>query len=157
MRNIIAVVFILFASVVQSADFQKGLDAYNKGDFKIAYKEWNQLAAQGNANAQYNLGVMYANGNGVPKDYKQVVHWYHKAAGQGDAGAQYNLGVMYEYGIGVLQDYKNAYMWFNLARYNGKNIKDTLDFITPKMTSKSINEAQSMSRVCLESNYKSCG
>ena len=121
MRNIIAVVFILFASVVQSADFQKGLDAYNKGDFKIAYKEWNQLAAQGNANAQYNLGVMY------------------------------------EYGIGVLQDYKNAYMWFNLARYNGKNIKVTLDFITPKMTSKSISEAQSMSRVCLKSNYKNCG
>ena len=65
MRNIIAVVLILSASVVQSADFQKGLDSYNKGDFKIAYNEWNQLAEQGDPRAQYNLGFMYTNGEGV--------------------------------------------------------------------------------------------
>ena len=43
--------------------------------------------------AQYNLGVMYENGQGVPQDYKTAVKWYRLAAEQGDAGAQFNLGV----------------------------------------------------------------
>ena len=58
------------------------------------FRENLQAAAQGNAAAQYNLGVMYANGEGVPKDDAQAVQWYRKAAEQGDAKAQYKLGVM---------------------------------------------------------------
>ena len=157
MRYIIGVVLILFASMVQSADFKKGLDAYNKGDFKIAYKELHQLAEQGDAGAQYNLGFMYDNGEGVLQDDKRAVNWYRKAAEQGYANAQYNLGLMYSNGEGVLQDYRMVYMWLNLARYNGSDTKRAFDFIIPKMTSKRISEAQIMSRVCLESNYKNCG
>jgi len=52
MRYITGVALIFFASMVQSADFQKGLDAYNKGDFKMAYKEWYQLAEQGDSVTQ---------------------------------------------------------------------------------------------------------
>ena len=47
-------------------------------------------------NAQYNLGVMYDNGEGVPQDYKEAVKWYRLAAEQGNANAQTNLGNMYE-------------------------------------------------------------
>ena len=54
-----------------------------------------RLADQGDAFAQYDLGVMYANGQGVPQDYAQAVAWYRKAADQGNAAAQTNLGVMY--------------------------------------------------------------
>ena len=42
-----------------SDDFQRGVEAYNKGDYATALKEWTPLADQGNVKAQYNLGLMY--------------------------------------------------------------------------------------------------
>ena len=88
------------AGVSWSADFQKGLDAYDRGDYATALREWKTLAEQGNADAQYNLGWMYTNGKGVPKNYKTAVKWYKLAAEQGNASAQYNLGGMYSKGQG---------------------------------------------------------
>ena len=84
-----------------SADFQKGLTAYQSGDFATALREWTPLAEQGNASAQYNLGLMYRNGRGVPQDDKTAVKWYRLAAEQGHASAQYNLGQTYRKGDGV--------------------------------------------------------
>ena len=75
-------------------DFNKGFKAYANGDFATALKEWRPLAEQGTALVQNNLGLMYANGNGVPQDYAQAVEWYRKAAEQGHANAQNNLGVI---------------------------------------------------------------
>ena len=68
------------------------------------FRENLQAAAQGNVAAQFNLGVMYENGQGVRQDYVQAVQWYRKASEQGDAQAQYNLGLMYYDGRGVRQD-----------------------------------------------------
>ena len=56
--------------VSASADFQKGLTAAQNGDFATALRQWTPLAKQGDAVAQFNLGLMYRNGNGVPQDYK---------------------------------------------------------------------------------------
>ena len=78
-----------------------------------------QLAEQGDAETQLNLGVMYYNGNGVSQDYKQAFKWSAKAAEQGLATAQYNLGVMYYHGNGVSQDYKQAFKWFTKAAEQG--------------------------------------
>ncbi|MCH9750275.1 MAG: sel1 repeat family protein, partial [Proteobacteria bacterium] len=77
------------------ADYSDGWGAYFEGDYKTALKEWQSLADQGDADAQYSLGLMYAKGDGVLKDYKQAAKWYQKAADQGDADAQYILGLMY--------------------------------------------------------------
>ena len=68
------------SSVVFADDFQDGLDAYNRKDYKTAYKLFLPLAEQGYAPAQHNLGVMYDNGQGVPQDYKEAVRWYLKSA-----------------------------------------------------------------------------
>ena len=68
-----------------SADFDKGLSAYKRGDFVTAVREWTPLAEQGDANAQTNLGVMYETGRGVPKDYNEAVRLYRLAAEQGYA------------------------------------------------------------------------
>ena len=65
------------------------------------FRETLQAAAQGNAAAQHNLGVMYENGEGVRQDDAEAVRWYRQAAEQGVAQAQFNLGVMYENGQGV--------------------------------------------------------
>ena len=101
------------------ADFQKGLDAANRGDYATAFKEWKPLADQGDAVAQYNLGWMYNKGKGVTQDYKEALKWYRLAADQGDVVAQNNLGEMYAGGEGVIQDYKEAVKWWRLAAEGG--------------------------------------
>ena len=86
--------------------FEDGEAARSRGDYATALSLWRPLAAQGNANAQYNLGVMYERGQGVPQDYKEAVRLYGLAATQEHDSAQFNLGVMYRDGQGVPQDYK---------------------------------------------------
>ncbi len=78
-----------------------------------------QAAEQGDADAQFTLGVMYRQGEGVPQDPTEAVKWYRLAAEQGDAGAQFNLGVMYEQGKGVPQDPTEAVKWYRLAAEQG--------------------------------------
>ena len=157
MRRVITLTLLLFASFAQSADFDKGFDAYIQGDFKTAYSEWFPLAEQGEASAQFNLALMYLDGQGVTQDDKQAVYWFRKAAAQGLAIAQNNLCLVYLNGKGVTQDYKQAYMWLYLARHNGfKYTKENFHTLNKLMTSSDIIEAQKSSKVCLESNYKKC-
>ena len=77
------------------------------------------LAEQGDAQVQFNLGLMYAAGRGVPQDDAEAVRWYRLAAEQGNADAQYNLGFMYELGRGVPQDDAEAVRWWRLAAEQG--------------------------------------
>ena len=72
------------AGVSLGADYQKGLDAANRGDFATALREWKPLAEQRNAVAQKDLSVMYAFGKGVPKDYVYAHMWGNLAAANGN-------------------------------------------------------------------------
>ena len=112
-------------------------------------RRWKKRKAadQGFASAQFNLGVMYANGQGVPQDYAAAVSWYRKAAEQGHASAQNNLGLMYGKGQGVTQDYVQAHMWWNLAAAKGDTdaVKNR-DLIAAKLTPAQIAEAQKLAR-----------
>lgn len=74
-----------------------------------------EAAKQGDASAQYNLGIAYEDGYGVTQDYAQAATWFRKAAEQGDASAQYALGILYYQGQGVTQDYAEACFWITLA------------------------------------------
>ena len=104
------------------ADFNAGEEAYHRGDYATALREWRPLAEQGHAAAQYNLGLLYANGQGVPKDDVQARQWYEKAAAQGRADAQVNLGILYDYGRGVPQDFKKAVYWYRLSANQGNDL-----------------------------------
>ena len=84
-----------------------------------AVRWYRVVADHGDAYAQYNLGVMYAAGRGVPRDDAVAVQWYRLAADQGDADAQYNLGLMYTDGRGVPQDESEAVGWYRLAADQG--------------------------------------
>jgi TPR repeat protein len=84
-------------------------------DYSQALVWYQKAAAQGNANAQNNLGVMYANGWGVPMNLAQAVLWYRKAADQGDVTAETNLGNHYKNGIGVAMDNAQALLWYQKA------------------------------------------
>ena len=80
------------------------------------------LATQGDAHAQYNLGLMHQCGRGVPKNWELAVTWYRKSAMQGNADAQYRLGRMYQDGRGVPQDYKQAAEWFRKSAEQGNSL-----------------------------------
>ena len=116
---ILPVLLLLVGTPASSADFFKGLDAYDRGDYATALREFTPLAEQGFSSAQFNLGVMYEKGRGVPQNYKTAVKWYPLAAEQGIAEAQHNLGVMYDNGQGVPQNYKTAIKWYTLAAEQG--------------------------------------
>ncbi len=104
------------------ADFKAGEAAYRRGDYATALREWQSLAEQGHADAQYNIGLLYGNGQGVPKDDARAWQWYEKAAVQGHAEAQVNLGILYDYGRGILQDFKKAVYWYRLSANQGNTL-----------------------------------
>ena len=89
--------------------------AYSNADYATAMRLWRSLAEQGDAEAEFHLGVMYAFGQGVPNDYAQAVTWYRKAAEQGHRKAQKYLGDMYANGFGVPKDRAEATKWYQLA------------------------------------------
>lgn len=86
-----------------------------KPDYAKAANWFRESAIQGVPNAQYNLGVLYERGLGVPQDDTRALLWYHSAAEQGHPLAQYNLGVLYSAGRGIPLSYIEAARWFRRA------------------------------------------
>ena len=132
--------------------FEEGVAAFDVADYATAVRIWFPLAKQGDAKAQYNLGVMYNNGQGVPQDYAEAGRWTRKAAAQGHADAQSNLGLMYRKGQGVPQDYVQAHKWYNLAAatFTDKTDREQAvtnrDLVAGKMTPAQVAEAQKLAR-----------
>ena len=91
--------------------------AQEQGDYVTALQIFRQYAERGEALAQFGLGFMYWNGQGIPQNYSEAVKWYGLAADQGNARAQYNLGVIYA--TGVSHDYAQAAKWFRSAADQG--------------------------------------
>ena len=110
---------LVVPTMAVAQDFDKGLAAAQTGDFATALQEFTPLAEQGNAWAQYNLGLMYDFGQGVTQDYAEAARWFRLSADQGYAPPQFNLGVMYSNGQGVTQDYAEAVKWYRLAAEQG--------------------------------------
>ena len=98
----------------KKGDYQKGLDAYKKKNYKVALEEWKIFANNNpnNSNVQNYLGHMYFNGYGIPKNYKRALEWFKKADKLNHRTAQYNLGIMHSNGYGLSKSYLNAYYWF---------------------------------------------
>ena len=80
-----------------------------------AIKWYRKAAEQGDARAQFSLGVMYAEGDGVAKDLEEAIKWWRKAAEQGLEHAQYSLGLEY----GGTGEYDEAYKWIRKAAEQG--------------------------------------
>ncbi len=157
--GLVAVAVFVGSMTAHAADFDAGVEAYNRGDYATALRIFRQLADQGDAKAQIKLGVMYARGwvvtttgkiieyRNVRPDHAEAARWFRKAAEQGDADAQYNLGIMYANGRGVTQDYVQAHMWYNHARAQGKETASKLlDIAELRMTAEQIAEAQKLAR-----------
>ena len=139
----------------ERTDFQKGRDAFQRGDYATALKEWTPIAEQGNADAQFNLGFMYLKGQGAPQNFETAIKWLTLAVEQGHAYAQGALGFMYLEGQGVPQNYVYAHMWLNLSASIGEELaKHNRDIVAKKMTPSQIEEAQKLAQEWVSKNYK---
>ena len=137
------------------ARHRAGEEAYKRGDYAMALKEFRPLAQEGDADAQFNLGLMYSEGYGVSQDYKEAAQWFRLAAKQGHPDAQLNLGILYAEGAGVPQNYVLAHKWFNLAAVEGdKKSEKARNRVEELMTPAQLAEAQRLAREWMPKSNK---
>ncbi|MGR9014619.1 MAG: J domain-containing protein [Gammaproteobacteria bacterium] len=103
---------------------QRADDLHDQGRYAEAFSLYRHAAEQGNAKAQFKLGVMYELGQSVKQDYTQAVSWYLKAAEQGNSNAQYSCAIKYQSGQGVTQDHTKAAYWYRKAAEQGNENSD---------------------------------
>lgn len=119
LTQFIGIALICVSAGAIAGDLETGMERYFAKDYLGAVIPLRSAAAQGDANAQALLGVMYSGGQGLPRDDVQAAAWTAKAAQQGMPSAQARLGNMYRQGIGVPQDFVLAYQWFERAALQG--------------------------------------
>ncbi len=112
-------VFLAFGTGAAGADLDDGIGAYKRGDYAAARRVWAPLAETGDREAQYFLGHLYAEGQGVVQDRAEALYWFRAAAAQGDPYGQFALGYMYENGAGVVRDDGEAVRWYRAAAEQG--------------------------------------
>lgn len=100
-------------------DFAAAVTLAEEGKYEEAASRFRLLAQQGHAGSQYNLGVLYDLGRGLPQDHFAAFNWYALAAERGLAQAEYNIGVMYYLGRGVEKDLAKAAKWYRRAAEGG--------------------------------------
>jgi TPR repeat protein len=77
---------------------------------------WKRIAAErGSASSQFDLGIIYAEGERVPRNYQEALTWFRRAAAQNISAAQFKLGRMYYEGKGTPRNLSEAYTWFRRA------------------------------------------
>ena len=143
------------AAVEAPKIYQEGVDAYQAGKFDVAAAKFKELADKGDASAQFNLGSLYHQGQGVTQDDKQAALYFAKAAEQGHTDAMDNLGLRYAKGEGVEQDLVQAYKWFSIAgmRKNASAASNA-KFALSKMTPEKIEQAQNQAKEWMEQHPK---
>ena len=155
--NIVLLISVLLFSANLFAGFNEGLNAYNLGDYKTAFREFKIIADQGSAEAQYTLGIMHSNGQGTIQDKKKAISWFTKSAKQGYAPGQRSLGALYANGQGTMQDYVQAFMWWDIAASRGDaEAQKYRDIIQKKMIPADISKAQGMALECIAKEYEDC-
>ena len=128
----LTLIALLLAGVV-------GCDSEPVSEFEATRK----AADQGDADAQWRLGLRYYAGEGVPKDVVEAIKWFRKAAEQGHSKSQCSLGVMYQYGRGVPQSDIEAYAWFSVSTTNGyEDAEQFLSEVKAELTPEQLVAAQ---------------
>jgi hypothetical protein len=100
-------------------DMAAAMEAMLEGNFAEAYCLWKPLAERGQPEAQYHIGWLYANGNGLRVDTERAVEWWRRAADQGLTDAQFAMGLAATTGDGMERDLNAAVSWYGLAARQG--------------------------------------
>lgn len=139
------------------ATFDRGLAAYEAGDYATARQEWTISAGWGDAKAQYRVGFLYYSGKGVAQNYAESAKWFRRAALQGHTDAQFLLGNSYSTGRGVPLNNITAHMWFDIAANFGHNgARLSRDIVALQMTPFDIGGAIIDARNCVRTSYTRC-
>ncbi len=109
------IIFLLSLSNTQATELEDGFQAFKAGNYEQALRLWLPLAEKDNADAQYNLGILYQKGLGVEKNIKAAFVWYKRASANGHTDAMYNLGIMYNKGRVIYRSPKDATKWWKKA------------------------------------------
>lgn len=114
---------LLGAAPAAAADagFAEARQALRQGDHETARAIWSALAEEGEAEAQFGLGLLHDLGLGMPADPERAYRWYAAAARQGHPEAQLNVAIMREQGIGVPVDAARALVWYSRAAASGQD------------------------------------
>ena len=141
MRNILTVFMLMGAPCY--AGIEAARDLMEAGEFEQAYAQLLPAARSGNADAEELIGVLYALGQGVPRDDERAFEWYLRASMKGHPGAQSGIGWYYEVGRGVAGiDLVRAYMWYTLSAIGGDpDAAISLEEVVKKMTKAEIDKA----------------
>lgn len=141
MKSFSITTFLLLSALLHGGNFEEGIKALKNQDYKSAHSFFLKDAEHGDASSQYNLGSMYANGQGVKQNYDKAVFWYKKASDKGMPDAQFQMAMMYLNGTGVEKNFTQMNMLlckaakagnidaqYNLAAsfYFGKDIEKNL-------------------------------
>ena len=119
-RHVVAAVIAgALVAAASAGPLEDGMEAYQEKDYLKAIQVWRPLAQAGDREAQYRLGVMYAEGRGIPPNDAEAALWFERAAEQGEPMAQYNLAASYVEGTGVRKDMAAAAKWFRRAADQG--------------------------------------
>ena len=159
-RKLGLIVLILLAAGIGSSRSARGgpaegAEAYRRGDYAAALKEFRRSAEKGNLEAQFSLGRMHNKGEGVRRSHREAAKWFRRAAERGHPAAQLHLGVLYATGNGVIQNYVLAHMWFNLSSANGeKGAAQARERVEEPMTSPEVAEEQRLARAFLAKKKK---
>ena len=96
-KNVIAAILAALGAILSApalADTKAGVDAWTRGDFPTAVREWQASAAKGDADALFNLGQAYKLGKGVPQDLAKAEELFGSAAALGHLQASDNYGLL---------------------------------------------------------------
>lgn len=121
MRRVTAIGIALLVchTTLAFADARRGEEAFARGDFLAAEREWRQSAMAGDTSAMLGLGMLYDTGHGVHQDFAQALSWYRRAANAGSGRAMFNVGAMYDSGRGIDANRREAMRWYVLSAAKG--------------------------------------
>lgn len=107
------------ASPLPDTDYDKGEEYLEAGEYLQAMKAFGRAAKNGNTDAQYQIGIMFLEGQGLAANPEDAAYWFRKAAQNGHMGAQFEIGYCFQNGIGVQADRRIAAEWFWRAAEQG--------------------------------------
>ena len=129
-----------------AADFEKGVAAYDAGDFDTALQEFEALAEKDIVVAQTNVGYMYTLGEGTEVNLETAYYWFRRAAENKSSAAQVTIASMLYHGEGTAADAVESYAWFSVAAASGQDSAgDFLLLLTSRLSSEELDRARVLS------------
>ncbi len=149
--SFLALLLLMLASPLSAQNFERGVHAYDEGDYHEAFQIFYQLGELGHADALNNLGALYQTGKGTQVNYRYAILAYERAAQAGHIDAAYNASNLTRLGIGTRKDMGRAYTWAILAgRHGASDMIAYRDILKEKLTAEELARGLDLAHSLLE-------